>query len=600
MQKIGVLDFGGQYAHLIANRIRRLGVFSEIVSPTATLEEVQQYKGLIFSGGPSSVYLPEAPEFNKDLMNFPRPILGICYGHQLICQTLGGAVLPGEVKEYGTAKIRIQKFDGLYAGLDKEETMWMSHGDSVKIIPPGFEITADTADCPIASVCNVERQIYGLQYHPEVTHSVNGLKLLKNFLKICGCKFDWDLKAYLAQSIERIKEQAAGRKVFLLVSGGVDSNVCLALLNKALGEENVYGLHVDNGLMRKDESAWVKKTLEECGFHNFHVVDAGDVFLKNLKGVSEPQAKRKIIGNTFLDVKDDAVAHTPLAGDDSWLLGQGTIYPDTIESGGTKHAALIKTHHNRVDRINELIAQGKVIEPLADLYKDEVRELGELLGLPHRLVWRHPFPGPGLGVRVLCSGTDKTDDFSDVEARLNAFAAQWNLKVRVLPVKSVGVQGDARTYAHPALLEGDVDYDTLEAATTALINRFPEINRCVWRVSSKAWTGKTTLQICDTSKARLDLLREADAIVTEHLYARKLYESIWQMPVALIPVGVGGPGESIVLRPIDSTEAMTANFSRIPQNDLKAIVAEIEAKLPAIHGVFLDVTNKPPGTIEWE
>ncbi|WDE98695.1 glutamine-hydrolyzing GMP synthase [Lentisphaera profundi] len=598
MDKIGVLDFGGQYAHLIANRVRRMGVYSEIVSPTAELSTLSSYKGLIFSGGPSSVYAAKSPSFNKDILNFNGPILGICYGHQLICHILGGEVKPGTVKEYGIARVA-KSFDSpLYKGLSDSEVMWMSHGDSVAQIPDGFEITASTPDCPVASVQNLEKKIFGLQFHPEVTHSKSGLALMKNFLKECGCTFDWDIKAFMQASIDNIRHEFAGKKVFLLVSGGVDSNVAFALLNKALGDENVYGLHVDNGLMRKDESAWVKEELKLAGFENFHVVDAGETFLKNLAGVSEPQAKRIIIGDTFLDVKCEAVEESHLV-DDTWLLGQGTIYPDTIESGGTENSHLIKTHHNRVDRIQELINQGKVIEPLAELYKDEVRELGELLGLPHKLVWRHPFPGPGLGVRILCSDTEETDDYSAAEARINTFLEKFNVTGRILPVKSVGVQGDARTYAHPCVITGEADWEVLEEISTSLTNRFPEVNRVIYNVGGDDWSGDILLKKCDTSKDRLDRLREADQVVTDYLFEKGLYESIWQMPVALIPVGRNKGGESLVLRPINSTEAMTASFSRIPQNQLQEMISEIRKKAD-FDGIFYDVTNKPPGTIEWE
>ncbi len=598
MQKVGVLDFGGQYAHLIANRVRRMGVYSEIVSPTAALADVQQYEALIFSGGPSSVYAENAPKFNTEILEFTKPILGICYGHQVIAQTLGGEVKPGDVKEYGTASIQIAETSGIYAGLSSTETVWMSHGDSVKKIAPNFNIIASTPDCPVAAVEWPERKIFGLQYHPEVTHSQNGLKMMKNFLALAGCTFDWNLESYLEESIKNIQTQVAGRKVFLLVSGGVDSNVAFSLLNRALGPENVYGLHVDNGFMRKNESDWVKKTLAEEGFHNFHVVDAGAEFIANLKGVSEPQAKRVIIGDTFLDVKTAAVDADDLV-DESWLLGQGTIYPDTIESGGTENAAVIKTHHNRVDRIQELIAQGKVIEPLADLYKDEVRELGELLGLPHKLVWRHPFPGPGLGVRVLCSDKTVSEDFSSVEEKINAFIADKGLKARVLPVKSVGFQGDARTYAHPCLVTGEADWDTLEEVSTAITNRFAEVNRVIYQISDENWESEIFLSEAYMTEDRLEVLREADHIVTEYLYEKGLYENIWQMPVVLAPIGLSAGRESLILRPIDSTEAMTASFSRIPIENVRELVREIQ-KESDFDGIFFDVTNKPPGTIEWE
>ncbi|NQZ60236.1 MAG: glutamine-hydrolyzing GMP synthase, partial [Lentisphaeraceae bacterium] len=584
--------------HLIANRVRRLGVYSEIVQPTAELSTLSEYSGLIFSGGPSSVYADNAPSFNADILNFDKPILGICYGHQVICHTLGGQVKPGDVKEYGVAKINIQENSGLFADLDQQETVWMSHGDSVKVIPEGFNIIASTDDCPVAAIEWPERKIFGLQYHPEVTHSVNGLDMMKNFLKVCECNFDWNLKSYLDDSIKKIQEQAAGRKVFLLVSGGVDSNVAFSLLNKALGEENVYGLHIDNGFMRKNESVWVKKTLEEAGFNNFHVVNAAETFLTNVEGVWEPQEKRVIIGDTFLDVKTQAVEDTHLV-DDSWLLGQGTIYPDTIESGGTEHAALIKTHHNRVDRVQELIRQGKVIEPLADLYKDEVRELGELLGLPHKLVWRHPFPGPGLAVRALCSGDEEIGDYKETEAKINEYLADKGLTARVLPVKSVGVQGDARTYAHPCLVSGEASWETLGEISTNITNRFAEVNRVVYQISDEDWSGDIHLNKAYLTKDRLDTLRDADQVVTDFLYAENLYEEIWQMPVALLPVSLKKGGSSLILRPINSTEAMTANFCHLPFDAVKRMVKEID-KVVKFDGIFYDVTNKPPGTIEWE
>ncbi len=351
--------------------------------------------------------------------------------------------------------------------------------------------------------------------------------------------------------------------------------------------------------MRLNESSWVKETLEQAGFKNFHVVNATETFLENVKGVAEPQAKRKIIGDTFLDVKEKAVEEHHLI-DDTWLLGQGTIYPDTIESGGTEHAALIKTHHNRVDRIQELINQGKVIEPLADLYKDEVRELGELLGLPHKLVWRHPFPGPGLGVRVLCSDHESYENFSLVEGKINQLISAKGLKARILPVKSVGVQGDGRTYAHPCLISGEASWETLGEVSTMITNRFPEVNRVIYKISQEDWSGEIKLNKAYLTKDRLDLLRQADKIVTDFLYEHQLYETIWQMPVVLLPISRSSTkGESLILRPINSTEAMTANFSRLPMNLVK-LMAEKILKEVKLEGIFYDVTNKPPGTIEWE
>ena len=402
-EKIVVLDFGGQYAHLIANRVRRLGVFTEIVSPTASVEEFSGAKGIIYSGGPSSVYAEDAPEYNPEILNIPVPKLGICYGHQLMASQLGGVVKPGKVKEYGIADLILKEPQHpLLKEIPVASPMWMSHGDQVEKLPEGYKIIASTKDCEIAAVANDSRKIYGIQFHPEVTHSKYGMKILDNFISICGCERTWNMKSYMPLISEKIKKEVGDRKVFLLVSGGVDSTVAFVLLNRVLGTDRVLGLHIDNGMMRMDESAKVIDFLKAENMQNLQVVDATDTFLSKLKGVTAPEVKRKSIGATFLEVKDVEMKKLNLDPKE-WMIAQGTIYPDTIESGGTKNADLIKTHHNRVKEVMDLMAQGLLLEPLADLYKDEVRMLGEELGIPHNLVWRHPFPGPGLGVRLLCS-----------------------------------------------------------------------------------------------------------------------------------------------------------------------------------------------------
>ncbi|RKY67335.1 MAG: glutamine-hydrolyzing GMP synthase, partial [Candidatus Latescibacterota bacterium] len=399
---IGVLDFGGQYTHLIANRIRRLRVYSEIVSPDSDSDRLRNFKGLILSGGPSSVYDADQPSFNPNLFDLSMPVLGLCYGHHLMAQRLGGEVRPGRTKEYGTAQLEIREKTGILEGLEDSETVWMSHGDYVAQAPPGFRVTGSTVSCPIAAMGDPERNLYGLQFHPEVTHTPKGMRMLENFVTLCGCERNWTMGNYIESSLQAIRDRMGDRNVFLFVSGGVDSTVAFVLLEKALGAKRVYGLHIDNGLMRKNESAFVRDSLLEHGFTNFRVVDAGPDFLSALRGVVHPEEKRRIIGTQFIEVRDRAMEQLGL-DPEQWILGQGTIYPDTIESGGTKNAAVIKTHHNRVALVEELIAQGKVIEPLSQLYKDEVREVGERLGIPKSLVWRHPFPGPGLGVRALCS-----------------------------------------------------------------------------------------------------------------------------------------------------------------------------------------------------
>ena len=492
---IAVLDFGGQYAHLIANRVRRLGVFTEIHSPSAPVSELEGVKGIIYSGGPSSVYAADAPEYNPEILSLPVPKLGICYGHQLIAQQLGGHVEPGKIKEYGIADLIVGDENcPLLKGLPKESPMWMSHGDQVTKLPEGYKIVASTKDCAVAAVAfdseSPDRQIYGIQFHPEVTHSKFGMKLLENFVDITGAQKTWNMKSYLPLITERIQEQVKDRKVFLLVSGGVDSTVAFVLLNRVLGPEKVLGLHVDNGMMRLGESQKIMDFLTKEGMNNLKVCDASEHFLEKLKGVTAPETKRGIIGKEFLTVKDEEMAKLNL-DPNQWMMAQGTIYPDTIESGGTKNADKIKTHHNRVQEVLDLMEKGLVLEPLADLYKDEVRALGEELGIPHNLVWRHPFPGPGLGVRLLCSDGVLTNDivqFDNVKDNDGKSLAEYlqenHIDGYLLPIKSVGVQGDGRTYAQPFLITTPgLSWKLCEKFSTELANRFKAINLSLIHIS---------------------------------------------------------------------------------------------------------------------
>jgi len=595
--KIVVLDFGGQYAHLIANRIRRLGVFSEIAPADSSVKKLTQCKGIILSGSPHSVLDSGSPSIDPGILNLGIPLLGLCYGHQLIASLLGGKVIKGTVREYGRATLRIKKDIPLFLELDREEQVWMSHGDTVAQLPPGFEIVGSTNDCASAAVENADRMIYGLQFHPEVTDTPHGMKLLDNFLTICGCRRDWNPAKRLDRLIEDIRTQCGQRKVFLLVSGGVDSSVAFALLIKALGPDRVIGLHIDNGLMRWRESADILDYLTRHGFHNLTIEDASTDFLAALAGIVDPEKKRVAIGNMFIEAKDKAFAKLKL-DPESWILAQGTIYPDTIESAGTKHADRIKTHHNRVDIILELIARGQVIEPLAQLYKDEVRELGESLGLPKTLIWRHPFPGPGLGVRVLCSHGDAEAINPGALEHCQEIAHNGGYRSAILPLRSVGVQGDGRTYAHPALLVGDRDWKILEALSTRITNTERAVNRVVYglRVSEPL---SYRLINATVTRDRLDKLRVVDRIVTEELFASGEYDTIWQMPVVLLPLVNNRGEECLVLRPIVSQEAMTARFMPLKDKTIEAILKRVKA-VEGIGDIFFDVTHKPPATIEWE
>jgi GMP synthase (glutamine-hydrolysing) len=597
MDTLAVLDFGGQYTHLIANRIRRLAVYSEIVPCDIAPEDARGFKGLILSGGPHSVMDEASPTVDPRIFDLGLPVLGLCYGHQLMAKALGGSVLRSDLREYGIAQMSIQGQSPLLKNLDSPQQIWMSHGDAVDGLAPGFEILGSTSDCPTAAVGDAARRFYGLQFHPEVTDTPCGMDILSNFIDICGCRRSWSPRAYVDQITDNLRRECGDRKVFLLVSGGVDSTVAFALCNQALGPDRVLGFHIDNGLMRHWESSDIERYMKEHGFDNLHFVDASDAFLRALDGVCDPEQKRDIIGRTFLDVKQKGERDLGLNADE-WLLGQGTIYPDTIESAGSTHADKIKTHHNRVDVVLELIAKGLVVEPLAQLYKDEVRQVGEALGIPHKLVWRHPFPGPGLGVRCLCSNGEEAPAEAEALEQVSRICASTPYQCEMLPVRSVGVQGDGRTYAHPALVRGPRDWRELENLSTRITNAVRGVNRVVYALSSRA------KPCCRLHKAlltttRLDRLRAVDNLVTETLYASGEYETIWQMPVVLLPVVNGNGEECVVLRPIVSQEAMTARFCPLHDNTLETIVAGA-AEIDGIGDIFFDITHKPPGTIEWE
>jgi len=596
--KITVLDFGGQYAHLITKRIRHLGVYADIKHPDIGVEELGRPGGVILSGGPSSVYSEEAPPFNRELLTTGIPMLGLCYGMHLMAFLLGGEVRRLDRREYGRAELDIAASSPLWAGLKEHELVWMSHGDSVIAPPPGFEVIGKTGDCPVAALGSESRKIYGLQFHPEVKDTPSGDRILTNFIAICGLEKNWSMEGYIKSKMEEVQTQVGDRNVFLLVSGGVDSTVTFTLLNEALGEDRILGLHIDTGLMRKNETAGVKDALRNLDFHNLKVIDRTDDFLKAVEGLTDPQEKRKAIGDEFIYVKDRELTALNL-DPDRWLLGQGTLYPDIIESGGSRHADVIKTHHNRTDMIKEMVEKGLVIEPLDQLYKDEVREVGEHLGLPHELVWRHPFPGPGLGVRVLCTkGGESSSDYKDTAETVSSKAESEGYASVILPVRSVGVQGDSRTYAHPAAVEGKLDWERLDLLSTDITNEIDGINRVVLKIGGGALKPMVS-KAATLTRDRLELIREADNEAMTVLKEHGLYEKIFQMPVVLLPVSTEGSMECVVVRALESSDVMTARFFRMPPES----VAEIADRILALGGVeyvFYDLTNKPPGTFEWE
>ncbi len=596
MDKVAVLDFGGQYAHLIANRVRRLGVYTEIQHSNVEASQLKGYTGIILSGGPSSVYRDGAPTIDIGIFELGIPILGICYGHQIMNQSLGGKVQGSDVHEFGVADLEVTATTNpLLKGLPTLSPMWMSHGDKVAIVAPGFQSIGITEDCDTAAVANMDKNFYGIQFHPEVTHSKFGSKLMENFLDICGCAKDWSMKSYFKDIEARIIAQTpTDKKIFLLVSGGVDSTVAFVMLNKIFGKNRVFGLHIDTGMMRMNESAEVVKFLHKADMENLKVVDDSDLFLNALKGKIEPEDKRHTIGETFLrskEIESENLGFDPK----EWILAQGTIYPDTIESGGTDNADTIKTHHNRVQGILDLMAQGLILEPLAELYKDEVRELGEELGIPRELVWRHPFPGPGLGVRLLCSNGEPAGKSNSEIPGLETYLGEQNWQGSALPIQSVGVQGDARSYAQPFVLQGKHSWKECEKASTTITNRFRDLNRVVLEIGTLKGEYQVISQYCE--RERFDFLRKMDSLCTDFLYKHDLYDAVWQMPVVLLPITVQDK-PVLVLRPVNSSEAMTANFCEIDPNLLEQLWQKL--KEAGAGGVLYDITHKPPGTIEWE
>ena len=600
---IAVIDFGGQYAHLIATKIRRQGVRAEIRQPDDAVDAFDGYRGIIISGSPSLASRGEDSQYTKAIYDLEVPILGFCFGHQELARHYGGQIEHGG-REWGKADLHTAAGHPLFRGLDAVEPVWMSHFDSVVSVGPDFEeightISGEAGEDRYAAIGSDSLRRYGFQFHPAVDDTLHGDEMIANFVfEICKCEASWSMEQFLDEQIERVREHVGDRSVFLLASGGVDSTVAAVLLGRAIGPERLHLLHIDNGLMRLHESVDVLRMFTESGLdRNLHFVDASDTFLESLEGLVEPEAKRGKIGDTFVDVFQSEARRLGIT---HHLLGQGTIYPDTIETGGTKRSETIKTHHNRVPIIQEMIEAGRVVEPLADLYKVEVRELGQRLGIDQQALSRHPFPGPCLGVRLLCSnGTQDTEGFETIEPQLEELAARFGLKATPLPIRSVGVKADLRAYEHPVLLSGDVDWQVLIDAVSAITAQVPGINRCVWNLEAHHPARATAIEAYVT-RERSDVLRKADAIVMEGLRRFGLYDDVWQCPTVLVPLSfTDEPGETVIVRPIRSQRAMTATPVELPPELIGELRDQI-LKLDGITGLALDVTSKPPGTIEWE
>jgi GMP synthase (glutamine-hydrolysing) len=602
---IAVIDFGGQYAHLIATKVRRLNVLADIRQPEDPIDKFKGFKGIIISGSPSLASQGEDSNYNKAIYDLPIPILGFCFGHQEIARHYGGEVVHGG-REWGHADMQIVREHPIFKGLGPVEKVWMSHFDSVISVGPDFFELGysargeDSEEHRFAAFGSDKYKRYGFQYHAEVDDTEHGDEMISNFVTgICECKPSWTMERYIEEQVGSIAKKVGDESVFLLASGGVDSTVAAKLFGMSLGKDRLHLLHVDNGMMRKDESKKVLAMFKDLGLdENLHFVDASDDFISALEGVTEPEKKRGIIGTVFIEVFEREARRLGIEGH---LLGQGTIYPDTIETGGSKRADTIKTHHNRVPLVEEMIAAGKVVEPLGDLYKVEVRELGERIGIPKDAIWRHPFPGPGLGVRLLCSTgeNNSADNLDKINAEARAVATRHGLEAMVLPIRSVGVKADLRSYEHPVVLSGDLEWDKLLEVADTMFKDVSGINRCVWNLGPKA-PGSMRPLAGTITRERLDLLREADHLMMDGLKRHGIYDEIWQCPTAMVPLEVDGHGrEFVILRPIHSARAMTATAASIPAALAAELTRDILA-LPGVSGLAIDLTSKPPGTIEWE
>ncbi len=497
-----VIDYGSQYTKLILRRIRENRVYSEIVPVDTPVDKIlkMQPAAIVLSGGPRSVYDKDALSIDKRIFEAGIPVLGICYGMQLMAHLLGGKVVPSDTREYGRAEAKFDLNSPLFKGVKSPSMVWMSHGDKVEEVPQGFKIIASTEDTLIAAMGNDEKKLYAVQFHPEVSHTLFGKTILKNFLfKVANITPDWEMDSFIDTKVEEIKKTVGNKKVILGLSGGVDSSVAAALIHKAIGD-NLYCIFVDHGLLRKNEGEIVYKTFKEKFGFNLKMVDASKMFLNRLKGVTDPEQKRKIIGKTFVEVFEKEAS----SFDDAEFLAQGTLYPDVIESsahGGT--SVTIKTHHN-VGGLPEKMNL-KLLEPLRDLFKDEVREIGRILGLPEEIVSRHPFPGPGLAVRIIGEITEEKikilqeADYIFIEElrKANLYNDISQAFCVLTPVKTVGVMGDYRTYEYVLALRAvktedfmtadwyEMPYHLLKRVSSRIINKVKGINRVVYDITSK-------------------------------------------------------------------------------------------------------------------
>lgn len=617
MEKLAILDCGGQYTKVIDRRVRELGVKSDILPINVKAEDLEEYQSIILSGGPNNISDDQTLMFDEKIFELGKPILGICYGMQLMSHHFGGIIDSNIIKEYGQNEIWIDNKAPIFEGLSETQKVLMSHGDTVKTIPNGFTVIGKSGEA-IAAIGNVEKRLYGLQFHPEVDLTEEGMKIFENFIrKVANYQEIYALDDRIETSIKMIQEKVGNNKIIVLVSGGVDSAVTAALLIKALNPENVYAIHIDSGFMRKNESDIICENLKKLGLKNLIRENAKDYFFHTVVEVDgkkigplvetiDPETKRQIIGEIFIKIANNVIERLGLNPENTFIA-QGTLRPDLIESGNpdiSGFAHKIKTHHNDVAIVREARKKGLIVETNSDWHKDEVRKVARMLGLEESIASRQPFPGPGLAIRLICHDKKEEVVITQEEVqKINDIISDTSEKAQIIPIKSVGVQGDARSYKNLGILYGngmDFDWNNVTRLAKQITDSIHTINRVAYILNAKDIKEKIQCFDMKINDECVDLLREVDKIVTSNLEGSKVNQTF----AVLVPIGITKK-YSIVIRTFVTNDFMTGSPGQIgtavDKVSIEKVIKEIENNFSdKIEFIMYDVTSKPPATCEWQ